>query len=125
MILGIGTDIVSITRLEKAVNRSGEAFLERVFTDKERQAADKLRQAGSRLAGRWAAKEALAKALGCGIGEHCSWQDIEILNDASGRPVMTLRGAAEAQFKRLNGRNLHLSISHEENYATAVVIIEG
>ena len=88
MILGIGTDIVEISRLE---NASG-ALLERAFTPDELAYAKKFRNFAEHLAGRWAAKEALSKALGCGMGELCQWQDIAVSNDQHGKPVMILSG---------------------------------
>ena len=121
MITGIGTDIVSIERLSRAL----EHVAVRCFTPAELAYAEKSRRRLEHLAGRWAAKEALAKALGCGFGEKCSWQDIEILNDDAGRPVMTLTGCALQTCHALGGVRWHLSISHEKEYATAFVIIEG
>ncbi len=121
MITGIGTDIVSIERFGKALERVAE----RCFTPAELAYAEKSHHKLEHLAGRWAAKEALAKALGCGFGEKCSWQDIEILNDSSGRPVMTLSGCALQTCHELGGVCWHVSISHEKDYATAFVVIEG
>ena len=77
------------------------------------------------LSGRFAAREACAKALGTGFAQGVNWLDMEILNDLSGRPVLTLSGAAAAIADRLGVRRVHLSISHERNYAVAMVILEG
>ncbi len=120
MIVGIGTDIVQIARLAQSLEKIGT----RAFTPKELAYAESFRDSAAHLAGRWAAKEALAKALGCGFGGKCSWQDIEIVNDDSGKPVMALTGAARETFTALGGRKIHLSISHEKDYATAFVILE-
>ena len=121
MIAGIGTDIVSVARLAGKLDR----IAERCFTELELQRASGSVHRAEHLAGRWAAKEALAKALGCGFGEHCSWLEIEILNNAAGQPVMTLRGRALQRLEALGGKKIHLSISHEKEYASAFVILEG
>ncbi len=120
MIVGIGTDIVQIARLAQSLEKIGT----RAFTPKELAYAESFRDSAAHLAGRWAAKEALAKALGCGFGGKCAWQDIEIVNDDSGKPVMSLTGTACETFAALGGKNIHLSISHEKDYATAFVILE-
>lgn len=121
MIVGIGTDIVEIDRLSSALGRLSE----RVFTAAELNRAATTVHRLEYLAGRWAAKEALAKALGCGFGSKCSWLDIEITNDPAGKPQMILSGVTRATFEALGGRKVHLSISHEKNYATAMVVLEG
>ena len=121
MILGIGTDIVEIERIAAVLSRHGEHFTERVFTANETaQAHDRI----SYFAGRWAAKEAAAKALGCGIGEMCALTDIEILDDAAGAPHLSCTAPA---VKRFAGKTLrwHVSISHEKAYAVATVLIEN
>ena len=120
MILGIGTDIVEIERIAAVIARHGEHFAERVFTpDETAQARDRI----SYFAGRWAAKEAAAKALGCGIGEMCALTDVEILDDAAGAPHL---GCTAPAVKHFAGRTLrwHVSISHEKAYAVATVILE-
>ncbi len=126
MILGIGNDIADIRRLESSIGRSGEAFLHKVYAPAELEHAPK--RAPRRmeyLAGRWAAKEALAKALGTGITEKCRLNEICVLNDGAGRPVMTLDGDAAATAAALGVKNIHLSIAHEKEYALATVVLEG
>ena len=121
MIIGIGTDIVEIERVAAVLSRHGEHFSERVFTANEAaQAHDRI----SYFAGRWAAKEAAAKALGCGIGEMCALTDIEIIDDDAGAPRLFCNAPAT---KRFAGKALrwHVSISHEKAYAVATVIIEN
>lgn len=120
MIVGIGTDIVQIGRLADSLEKIGS----RAFTPNELAYAESFRDSAAHLAGRWAAKEALAKALGCGFGGKCAWQDIEIVNDEAGKPVMSLSGTARETFCSLGGKKIHLSISHEKDYATAFVILE-
>ncbi len=124
MIIGVGTDIVEIKRIRRSIELLPR-FVCRILTAFELSAAaEKGENFHIFLAGRWAAKEAISKALGCGIGAKCSWQDIEILNDASGRPQVRFSGAAAATFGELGGKNIHLSISHEHSYACAVAILE-
>lgn len=125
MITGQGVDIVEINRISQAIERSGDSFLHRVYTNKEISDAQNKKQARhAYYAGRWAAKEALAKALGCGIGENCSFTDIEILNLPSGAPHMTLSGKALEYSKQIGCSNILVSISHEQNYAVAMVTLE-
>ena len=121
MIIGIGTDIVEIARLAKSL----ESVKTHCFSTPEIAYCEKFRDPLVHYAGRWAAKEALAKALGCGFGAGCSWEDLEISNNECGRPVMHLSGNALQTFEQLGGKTIHLSISHEKNYAMAFVTLEG
>lgn len=114
-IAGIGIDLIEIDRIDESVTRHGDRFLERVFTEKERADCTK----SERLAGRFAAKEAVAKALGTGIGEHISWQDIEIQNDPKGMPYVTLSKKVSSAFGE---PKILLSISHSKTHATAIAI---
>lgn len=122
MIIGMGTDIVELARLDAAIKRGGEAFLQRIYT------AAELEEGKSRLeylGGRWAAKEAAAKALGCGIGAGCSFTDIEIIDAPSGAPVLSCRARAAATLAEGRKVRWHLSISHERAYAVATAIVEA
>ena len=101
MIAGIGTDIVEIQRVNASLQRFGSAFRNRVFTPAEQEEARRRNEAPSFYAGRWAAKEAAAKALGCGIGEHCSFTDVELGNGPAGAPFLKLSGKA-AEVSRPN-----------------------
>ena len=121
MIVGIGNDITECARIRAVVEKHGQVFLDHLLTGRE-QAAGRGRT--EYYAGRWAAKEAIAKALGCGIGARCSFTDIEILNDESGKPLAALSGAAQRTAAELNVGRIHLSISHEKNYAAAVAVLE-
>ena len=125
MIAGTGVDIVRLSRLDDAIRRHGELFLNRVFTPAERQyAASRGKSELAVLGGRWAAKEASAKALGCGIGRDCSLTDMEILPDSRRKPILTLSGAAADFAARNGGGTFSVSVSHEEDYAVAFVIWE-
>ncbi len=126
MILGLGTDIIEIERFEKTLERVGEVFLQHVFTVAEVNGAPTgSKQRCAYFAARWAAKEALSKALGTGIGQKCYWRDIEIRNNADGKPDLFLSGVAAGTAAALGIERLHLSLSHEKYYACATVIAEG
>lgn len=118
-ILGIGTDIIEIDRIAMSLKRHGNRFLDRIFTPKEQEYASKFKHNHGTLAGRFAAKEAIAKALGTGIREDIGWKDIEILNDPLGKPCVFL---ADHLKKRFNHPNIIVSISHSKAYATAFAI---
>ncbi len=115
MLKGIGIDIVEIDRIKKAVKRNGKNFINKVFTSSEIAYCKKL--SGLRyfcLAARFAAKEAYTKAIGTGM-VGITWKDIEVCNDRSGKPYLKIRGK--------KSKNVHVSLSHSENYAVASVII--
>lgn len=124
MILGIGTDILEIDRIRLMLERHGDAFLSRIYTDAEQAEAAARRDPAPYLAGRWAAKEAFSKALGCGIGERCGWRDINVSGSNSGKPILSCTGAAAATGASLGLQNIHLSISHEKNIVCAMVVLE-
>ena len=126
MIAGIGIDIVEIARLKAAIEKFGSHFIARMCTEPE-QAGHYHLSEGDIIyyAGRWAAKEALAKALGCGIGNQCSFTDITVANDLNGSPKISLTGSAQETYQKIGGRAIKLSISHEHSYAVAMVVIEG
>lgn len=124
MIAGIGTDIVEIPRIRKMLGESGGAFLSRVFTEAEISEAREKHGRAEYYAGRWAVKEALSKALGCGIGELCSWKDVSTANTRNGAPRVSLSGNAEKHAKRLQISRIHATISHEKNFACATVVLE-
>ena len=112
----IGTDIIQISRIERSLEKFGDRFKEKYLTSSEMERTKKIES----LAGLWAAKEAIAKALGCGIGEHLSFQDIEISKTPKGAPCFTL--TSEAQ-RRHQIKESSLSISHDGGFAIAVVVI--
>jgi holo-[acyl-carrier protein] synthase len=119
--LRTGVDLVEIARFQKVIERYGERFLKRVFTAKECAEAG---QSLASLAARFAAKEAVSKALGTGIGV-VAWQEIEILRDATRRPCLFLHGMAARQSESLGLREWSVSLSHDQNYAIAVVVAIG
>lgn len=125
MIKGVGIDIVERARLCHALDSDG--FKQRVYTPAEIEMGDTKKRLASVSfwAGRWAAKEALSKALGTGIGAQCSFQDIEVLSNEAGAPQMTVSGAAKKRMEEMGARKIMLSISHERSYAVAMVILEG
>lgn len=116
MIYGIGTDIIEIFRVEKAISRYGQKFLDRIFTENEQAYCLKHKMSARHFSGRFAAKEAIVKALGTGIGKEVNWTDIEILNDANGKPHAALSPSIQAKFPSLN---LEISMSHCKEYAVA------
>lgn len=125
MMHGIGTDIIEVARIENAIERYGERFLDRIFTTKEQEYCLRYQKAGRHFAGRFAAKEAVVKSLGTGFGSETSWHDIEIINDSHGKPEVILSPSLQ---KILAKKGVYLkvsvSISHCHVYATAVAISE-
>jgi len=129
MILGIGSDLIDISRIEKSIERHGERFVVRIFTDIERARAEGRAQRAASYAKRFAAKEACAKALGSGISEGVFWRDMGVVNLPSGRPTMHLTGGAAEKLARLTPEGhravIHLTITDEFPMAQAFVIIEA
>ncbi len=131
MIIGLGSDLADIRRIERVLERHGSRFLERVFTTTERARAARLggvNRAAS-LAKRWAAKEACAKALGTGFSRGVFHSDLGVVNLPSGQPTMSLTGGAAVRLGVLTpeGRAalIHLTMTDEPPYALAVVVIEA
>lgn len=123
-IVGIGTDIVRVERFSRFLQNNNHALLERVFTAAELAYALPKKRAAQHLAARFAAKESFVKALGLGLRDGLSWQDIEVARDALGCPRLNLTGrAAEIMLERKLSAAL-VSYSHEQEYATATVILE-
>lgn len=116
-----GVDLIEIARVEEVIARHGKHYLERIYTPAE------IEQCGRRvesLAGRFAAKEAAVKALGCGIGD-VTWKEIEILGDEQNAPVLTLHGMAEQMAKDLGLTTWSVSISHSQSHSVAFVVAIG
>jgi holo-[acyl-carrier protein] synthase len=125
MIVGIGIDLVHIPRIARAVARWGDRFTGRVFTPEELGYCLRHRQPEWCLALRFAAKEACSKALGTGIRRGVAWRHMAVFNEPSGRPVLHLSGGALKRAEDLKGSRWHLSLSHDGEYAIAVVIIDS
>ena len=121
MKLASGVDLIEIARIETVISRQGKTWLERIFTPAELEYCGKRAES---LAGRWAAKEAVAKALGSGIGD-VAWKEIEILGDEQKAPVLNLYGAADKKAKALGFTNWSVSISHNQSNAIAFVVAVG
>jgi holo-[acyl-carrier protein] synthase len=124
-VLGIGTDIIECLRIGRMIERHGELFIDRVYTPLEIRYCRSRKQATQHFAGRWAAKEAILKALGTGWRKGISWRDIEVRNDSSGRPVVGLRGGARDIVEQRGIREMLVSISHCRSHATAYAIALG
>lgn len=118
-ILGIGTDIVEIARIRKCITTHQETFLNRLFTENERLYCDKHKDPTPHYAARFAAKEAVVKALGTGFGKKISWKDIEIERDEKGKPSVQFSPKLR---KELSSSNILISLSHEKHYVTAVAL---
>jgi holo-[acyl-carrier protein] synthase len=129
MILGIGSDIVDIRRIEQVIGRHGERFLARVFTATERGRADMRTNRAATYAKRFAAKEACAKALGTGMRNGVFWRDMGVVNLASGRPTLELSGGALKQLRSMTPTGAHvridLTIADEWPLAQAFVVISA
>jgi len=118
-ILGIGNDIVEIERIEEAYQVHGQRFLDRILTPKEQHYCLKYENPAPHLAGRFSAKEAIVKAFGSGLGSDAAWKEIEILNNAEGKPEAAFSGKIAARF---NQPHVLLSISHCKLYVATVAI---
>jgi len=124
-VLGIGTDIVECLRIAEMIERHGELFILRVFTQHEFEYCSSRKAATQHYAGRWAAKEAVLKAMGTGWTQGIRWRDIEVRNDYEGRPRIALGGGAREICERLGIVDMLVSISHCRTHATAFAIALG
>lgn len=125
MILGTGIDLIEVSRIEDSYARFGERFLKRILREEEVAYCLRLARPGPHLAARFAAKEAVSKAFGTGIGTELGWHDIEVRRRESGEPYVVLHDAGLALLQRRNGRALHLSLTHTSTMAGAVAVLEG
>jgi len=123
-IVGTGIDIVECLRIAQMIERHGELFIARVYTDAEIEYCTARKAATQHYSGRWAAKEAVLKALGTGWRRGISWRDIEIRNDRKGAPTVNLRAEARDVMEKAGIRRLHVSISHCRSFAVAHVVAE-
>jgi holo-[acyl-carrier protein] synthase len=129
MIIGLGSDLSDIRRVEKSLERFGERFTQRIFTDVERARSERKTDRAASYAKRFAAKEACAKALGTGLSGGVFWRDMGVVNLPSGKPTIALTGGALERLKALTPAGLkaviHLSLTDDHPYAQAFVIIEA
>ena len=126
MIVGTGTDLVEIARIDQAIQRYGDHFLDRVYTAAEiRYCQRKVKTAAESYAARFAAKEAGAKALGTGIAKGISWREIEVTHLPGGRPALLFHGRAAERAAAMGVTAAHLSLSHGREIAIATVILES
>jgi holo-[acyl-carrier protein] synthase len=125
MVVGVGTDLMEIARIQQSVARFGDRFLARVFTAGEIAYCQRKKNAAESLAARFAAKEAGAKALGTGISHGVSWLELEVTREPSGKPLLQLSGRAADRARALGVTRISLSITHSRDTALAVVIMEN
>lgn len=129
MILGIGTDLANIERIQGTLDRFGDRFRKRVFTETELARAARRKDEAGTLAKRWAAKEACSKALGTGLAMGISWRDMAVSNLASGQPVMKLTGWAADRLARMTPADhdaiVHVTLTDDHPWAQAFVVIEA
>lgn len=119
---GIGIDLVDTARIQESIERFGDRFIDRVFTGAEKTYCSAMKASERNFAARFAAKEAIAKALGTGIGAELAWRDMEILRDEKGKPSAKLTGAGKAFMERNGIVEIQISLSHAENHAAANAI---
>jgi holo-[acyl-carrier protein] synthase len=124
LIVGLGVDIAEVERIEAAIGRRGQPFLNRVFTPNEIEYCERFKNKFERYAGRFAAKEATMKALGTGWGRGVRWVDIEVAREPGGRPTIRLAGEAAKIAGGLGVKRISVSITHTEEEALAQVIFE-
>lgn len=125
MILGLGIDIIEVARIEASYARFGDRFLERILHPNEIRYCLSHKTPGPFLAVRFAAKEAISKAFGTGIGQQLGWQDMEVGRKESGEPFVILHGKGVDLLAARGGAGLKISLSHTQNYAAAVATLEG
>jgi holo-[acyl-carrier protein] synthase len=129
MIIGIGSDIIDIRRIEKTLEKHGQRFIDRIYTDVEKRKSEKRAQRIPSYAKRFAAKEACSKALGTGLSNGVYWRDMGVVNLPSGKPTMQLTNGAAEQLARMvpagKTASVHLTMTDEYPYAQAYVIIEA
>jgi len=125
LIIGMGVDIAEVDRVKAVIERQGERFLKRVYTEKEIAYCENSKNKYERYAGRFAAKEAAMKALGTGWRRGVRWVDVEVVRNASGRPSIELRGEARKIAERMGVKSIAMSLTHTAEQAMAQVIFES
>ena len=122
MVKGIGVDILEIDRIQHSIDELGDNFLRRVFTEEEIRYCRSKHNAGQHFAARFAAKEAVSKALATGWRGNFAWKDVEVMNDSLGQPHITLYGTLK---EAVDGASIHVSLSHSRSHVVAMVMIDG
>ncbi len=129
MILGIGTDLANIERIERALERFGDRFRNRVFTEREQARAERNTKPEAVFAKRWAAKEACSKALGTGLRMGIAWKDMSVRNLRTGQPVMEVTGWAKERLEQMTPEGhvavIHVTLTDDHPWAQAMVVIEA
>lgn len=124
-VIGIGTDIIECERIDQMIQKHGDTFLKRVYTAAEISYCSDRKAANQHYAGRWAAKEAVLKALGTGWAHGIQWTDVEVVNQMGGKPNIVLAGVAERISREMGIQQMMISISHCKGYATAYATAVG
>ena len=125
MLIGTGVDLIEVERIAHSIERYGERFLRRVYTDQEIDYCSRKRVSAESFAARFAAKEAGAKALGTGISRGVTWNEFQVARNPGGRPVLELSGRAALLATELGVRAISLSLTHTSSLAMATVVMEG
>jgi len=123
-VLGIGVDLVEVERIQHSLDRFGERFMKRVFTEGEIAYCQSMKFSARHFAARFAAKEAVSKAFGTGIGKAMGWRDIDVHKKESGEPFLVLHRGAEALAKKRAVKSVWISLSHTEHHAVAMIALE-
>ncbi len=124
-LIGIGIDVVEVSRIKSSLDEFGERFQTRIFTESEREYCQKQKRPELHFAGRFAAKEAIAKAFGTGIGKEIGWLDMEIIRKPSGEPDVKLTGSALKFAESKGVQQVKVSLTHAKHYAAANAVIMG
>src|SRR6266581_5142838 len=124
-VLGIGIDLVENARIQNSIERFGDRFLKRVFTAGEIAYSNSMKFPARHFAARFAAKEALSKAFGTGIGKSMGWRDLDVQKKESGEPFVVLSGGAEKMAKERGIVKVWISLSHTEQSASATIVLES
>ena len=122
-VLGIGVDIVETTRIQSSIERFGERFLKRVFTQGEQDYCGAMPHPARHYGARFAAKEAISKAFGTGIGSQVGWRDIEVMRRETGEPYIVLHGEAKMLAEKLHVTQALISLSHSDHYSVANAVL--
>jgi holo-[acyl-carrier protein] synthase len=124
-VIGTGVDLVECVRIQRSIDRFGDHFLHRIFTDGEIEYSMSMKFPARHLAARFAAKEAVSKAFGTGIGKAMGWRDIDVRKKPSGEPFLVFSGSAQELAAKRGVTSALITLSHTEHHAMAVVVLEG